>query len=134
MNLKYIEKTKEGYIRVRKSINGKNYNFGSYKSLEEAIGARDYFESKGWENCLDERLKYSTKPKYWTITRTGKYIPQKRVNGEIVYGCTCNSLEEVENEVKLLEKCGWDYDALCESIDDTVDGRIIVRNRIVGEV
>lgn len=129
MNLKYIEKTKEGYIRIRKSINGKVYNFGSYKSLGEAMEMRDYFERKGWDKCLGERLKYSTKPKYWTITRTGKYIPQRRINGEIVYGCACNSLDECLEEVELLNKCGWDLDALCEGIDETVDGEIIHLNK-----
>lgn len=124
MNLKYIDWTKDGFIRLRKSIDGKVYNFGSYKSLGEAMKMRDYFEREGWRECLSERLKYSTKPKYWTYTKTGKYIPQRRINGKIVYGCICNSLDECLAEVELLNECGWDLDALCEGIDETVEGGI----------
>ena len=58
--MKYIHKTKEGRYSLNKRIKGKTYNFGTYLTLEEAKKYRDYFESKGWENSLDERLDYST--------------------------------------------------------------------------
>ncbi len=57
--MKYIRKTRYGRYYLIKKIKGKGYNFGTYPSLEEAKKYRDYFESKGWENSLDERLEYS---------------------------------------------------------------------------
>ena len=35
-------------------------------------------------------------------------------------------------ERDLLEQFDWDYDAICESIDETIEGKIIMRNRVVG--
>lgn len=56
---KYITCTPEGNYRITKKIKGKTVQFGVYKELETAVYYRDYFQNKGWENCLDERTLYT---------------------------------------------------------------------------
>lgn len=56
---KYITQAKNGQYRVAKKINGKSIQFGTYDKLETAIYYRDYFQKKGWENCLSERTLYT---------------------------------------------------------------------------
>lgn len=56
---KYITCTPEGNYRISKKINGKPINFGVYKELETAVYYRDYFQGKGWENCIHERTLYT---------------------------------------------------------------------------
>lgn len=179
--MKYIHKTNSGNYCLIKKIKGKFYNFGSYHSLEEAKNYRDYFESKGWENSLDERLEYSTSkhPNRYIRTRNGRYVIIKSINGNPIFFGTYFSLEKArkvrdyfENrgwninerfhfsdikyvsknhgkyvvrktidgkrvsfgqfkdkesaieEANLLKRCDWDLDALCEGIDETVDGEL----------
>lgn len=179
--MKHIHKTKQGRYSLSKRIKRKSYNFGTYLTLEEARKYRDYFESKGWENSLDERLDYSTTKgsNRHICIRDGSYFIYKRIGGESVFFGTYYSLEKArkvrdyfentgwnlnerlhfsdvyyvsENhgryvirktidgervnfgqfkdkesaieEAKLLKKCDWDLDALCEGIDETVDGEI----------
>lgn len=55
----YLEK---GVYKIFKSIQGKRYTFGKYTTLEKAIRARNYFETKGWKNCISEKDKFSDVP------------------------------------------------------------------------
>ena len=129
--MKHIYKYGNCYS-IRKSINKKVYSFGNYKSLEMAIEMRDYFESKGWENCLKERLDYTEPPKNYVSLKRGVFYPIKTIKGQIVYGMVCHTLEECLEEVQLLNKVDWDLDALCEGIDETIDGEIIFLNKKMG--
>ena len=106
-------KKNRGSWQVSRYVNGKYYSFGNYKTLERAKEMRDYFEAKGWENCLDERLDHTEKAKHYTITHNGNYVPRKMVNGEIVEGALCFSLEQCLEEIKLMEICNWDWEVLC---------------------
>lgn len=56
---KYIIRTPEGNYRIAKKINGETVQFGVYQKLETAIHYRDYFQNKGWSNCLHERTRYT---------------------------------------------------------------------------
>ena len=40
------------YYQVRKQVDGKYLNFGTYTNLTSAIKRRDYLEANGW--CSDE--------------------------------------------------------------------------------
>ena len=179
--MKYIHKTKEGRYSLNKRIKGKTYNFGTYLTLEEAKKYRDYFESKGWENSLDERLDYSTTKgsnryitirdrsyfifkrigektcffgTYYSLEKArnvrdyfenngwnlnerfhfsdvnyvsknhGKYIVRKTIDGKKVSFGQFKDKESAIEEATLLKRCNWDLDALCEGIDETVDGEI----------
>lgn len=173
-----ISVSSSGKFYIRKYVNGKEYNFGSYDSLDEAIDYRDYFESKGWDNCLEERLNYSTSKfiqkigdkyrvekcfgnhksnnrkrySYGTFNTLNeaiahrdkclknnwsedlrpynplKYIQNKKgkywiIKDEVIYGIFDN-VDEAIYERDLLLECEWDWDALCESFDETIDGEI----------
>jgi len=179
--MRCIHKTKGGKYFLIKNIKGKHYNFGTYSSLEEAKKYRNYFESKGWINCLDERLEYSTSkhPNRYICKHNGSYRIFKKVNGKTAFFGTYKSLEKAQEirdyfertgwnlnerllfsdvdyvsyqrgkyvirktidgkrvwfsqwddretaieEANLLKKCNWDWDALCEGIDERVDGEI----------
>lgn len=59
----YITQASNGSYRIAKKINGKPYQFGTYDNLETAIYYRDYFQDKGWSNCLNERTRHTSTPK-----------------------------------------------------------------------
>ena len=181
--MRLIHKTKGGKYFLIKKIKGKHYNFGTYPSLEEAKQYRDYFESKGWINCLDERLKYSTsknpnryiskrKGSYvilkkvnrvtcffgtyktlekarrirdyfertgWNLNERlwfsdtlyvsknkGKYVIRKTIDGKRVWFSQWNDRETAIEEANLLKKCNWDWDGLCEGIDESINGEPIM--------
>ena len=117
---KFIQKTGKSYTIIKR-VNGKQYSFGSYVRLSEALKMRDYFESEGWENCLDERLVHST-PSHIRKTDSGKYqiIKQYGNNNNRSrdsFG-VFNSKKEAEIEVRKLRRYCWDIDALCDGIDE----------------
>ena len=96
----YFDKRKGNYV-ITKRVDGKKYNFGSYKSLKECEKARDYFEEHGWGNCLNERLKFSY-TKHDNIT----WLKSKRV---------------ALNMVESLEKVNWNTQLLSELNNNTKD-------------
>lgn len=55
----HITQASNGHYRIFKRINGTTYQFGTYNKLETAKYYRDYFQGKGWENCLAERNIYT---------------------------------------------------------------------------
>ena len=115
--MKYIhfDKRKGTYVLTKKVMN-KPYNFGSYKSLEDARKARAYFEKNGWGKCLNERLKFSyKKPSYivWLKNRR-VYQIRKTTNGKLTIYGQFKSIEEAEEEVELLKKYDWNIQALCD--------------------
>lgn len=79
-----------------------------------------------------------TPSKKWTVNeetqllqeynngKTIKYIIQKSFTFN--YGIF-NDLDDCIRERDLLIKCGWDWDSICEGIDETVDGESIFLNR-----
>lgn len=114
---KYISFDKrKGTWRVHKKVLGKGYNFGSYKSLEDARKARNYFEKNGWGKCLDERLKFSYKQPSYLVWLKNRRVWQirKKVNGKLTIFGQFKKIEDAEEEVKLLKKYDWDIQALCD--------------------
>lgn len=56
--LLYIYKHSRGSYEISKGMDGKNYYFGVYKCLEDAIIVRDALKSVDWNvDCLDDFLK-----------------------------------------------------------------------------
>lgn len=56
--LLHIYKHSRGFYEISKCIDGKNYYFGIYKCLEDAIIVRDALKSVDWNvDCLDDFLK-----------------------------------------------------------------------------
>lgn len=99
--------------RVAKVINGHEYSFGSYPTLEEAISRREYCIKHNWSLDLipQDPLRYIA-----IIIRGNKIkynIHYKKGDSSANYGLFDNLIEAMK-ERDLLEKCNWDYDLLCE--------------------
>ena len=112
---------------VRK-IKGKVHYFGTYETLEEAIIAKERLIKQNW-------IKEPNPMRYIGKITNGKkmkYYIQRLSKGCAGYFGSFETLEEAQKERDLLEQFDWDYDAICESIDETLDGYIIMRNRVVG--
>ena len=132
MDMRFIRKTGNNW-RIDKVINHKKYYFGTYPTLSDAMIMRDYFEYKGWENCLNERLEHGNTPKYISGNPKRGYELRKIINGECTHFGTFHSFEEAEKEREKAKKCKWDFDLLCE-LDET-DGSpqyLPIRLRNVG--
>ena len=131
--MKYIQFNKRNgtYVLI-KWVRNKSYNFGSYKSLGDAQNARAYFEKNGWSKCLDERLKFSYNPSYIVYMEDKKLFRiGKTINGKFEIFGHFKNRSDAENEVKLLKQCNWDYDAICEGIDERIDGKTIVNGKVM---
>ena len=114
---KYIRTDKRyNTFFISKKVNGKETNFGSYSSLEEAIKWRDYFEKKGWGKCYDERLTHSSRtPKYIVYIKDKKLFRiTKKINGKAEVFGFFKRYEDAEKEVELLKKSDWDWETLCD--------------------
>lgn len=114
---------KLGKYRIIKHINGKDYMFGSFNTLTEAEKRLHEIRLKGWMNVINdnERLLETTVSNIIQIPN-GKFEIVKNIDGVKHTFGVFNTLEEAEDEVKLLRKSNWDYDALCESHDETNNG------------
>lgn len=115
----------DGKFEIRKKIDGKEYYFGRYSTREKAEKIVMIFKIKGWKNMLkkNQRLFY-TPHKNIVPTPNGKFTIKKMINKKSdTYG-TFNTFEEAYEEVLKLRECDWDYDALCESLDETEKGRL----------
>jgi hypothetical protein len=117
MDMRFIRKNGHNW-RIDKCIDGKKYYFGAHSSIEEAINARDYFEKKGWENCLNERLKHGNRPKYISGNPKRGYEVRKIINGECNHFGVFSDLETAKQEVEACKKAEWDYETLC-NLDET---------------
>ena len=116
----YYEKSR--YIIV-KEIKGKKYYFGSFKTYEEAETRLKQIRLEGFENIIQNNTRLiETTTRNIIRLRNGKYEIRKVINGVLETFGVFNTYEEAEAEVKLLRQCGWDYDILCECIDETIDG------------
>lgn len=115
---------KNGKYRIIKNIDGKDYHFGSFNTLDEAEARVKEIRIKGWEQTIhdNERLLKTTVSNIVQLPN-GKYEIVKNINGNKEYFGTFNTLEEAEAEVILLRKSNWDYDILCECSDETIQGK-----------
>lgn len=112
----YIKKLKNGKYIINKKIDGTTYCFGIYKKLDTAIYYRDYFQTKGWSNCIDERLNYSEtyddhdyNMRYiYLIKSTGNYQITKKIDGETVSFGNYDSLDEAMFWRDYFEENNWD--------------------------
>ena len=117
MDMRFIRKTGSNW-RIDKVINHKKYYFGTYPTLSDAMIMRDYFEHKGWENCLNERLEHGNKAEYITGDSERGFELRKIIDGECIHFGLFHSLEEAKKEREKAKKCNWDLELLCE-LDET---------------
>ena len=117
-----------GKFIIARKIKGKVHYFGTYETLEEAIIAKERLIKQNWIKELNP-MRYICKI---TNGKKMKYSIQRLSKGCAGYFGSFETLEEAQKERDLLEQFDWDYDAICESIDETLEGKIIMRNRVVG--
>ena len=113
---------KLGKWRIHKKINGKEYYFGSFDNLEDAEERVKEIRLQGWNNVIkfNKRLLETTTNNIVKLPN-GKYEIVKTINYTRYTFGVFSTYKEAEKEVKLLRQCEWDYEALCESIDETYD-------------
>ena len=128
MDTRFIRRVGNNW-RIDKNINAKKYYFGTYPTIEDAILMRDYFENKGWENCLNERLKHGNHPKYISGNSKRGYEVRKIIDGECNHFGTFHDLERAKQEVELCKKANWDYETLCcldeDEPEQWLDGKMM---------
>ena len=131
--MKYIRKRENGKYEVRKWFKKeqKVITFGRFNTLKEALHYRNYFIKKGWP--LELKGKYGSRPKNYSPTGKGYQIT-KQFNKKQIYFDFIWSEEDAKKEVGAYRKCNWDLEAVCESLDETIDGNIIMLNRFAGRV
>ena len=111
---KYIREVHNSY-QILKQLNGKTYNFGSFKKLEEALRHRDYCIEHDWDmSCKYVRNKKHNLPRYISYARDGRYYIQKKVGDEIRTWYGFKSLDDAVHERDLLMRCNWNEDLLIE--------------------
>ena len=116
---KYITCTPEGNYRIAKKINGKTVQFGVYRELETAVYYRDYFQDKGWENCIYERTLYTDTinkdPNLRFIRKSNnKYRIDKDIDKKKYNFGTYDTLEEAMFFRDYFEENNWPLDERLE--------------------
>ena len=120
---------KLGKYRIIKRIKGKDIHFGSFETLKEAEKRVKEIRKKGWEQTIldNERLLETTVSNIITLSN-GKFEIVKMINGVKQTFGVFDNYEDAQQEVRMLRKCNWDYDAICEGIDETLNGTSFVSN------
>lgn len=124
----YILKSNNHYI-ITKTFNGKPKYFGSYKTLKEAIPARNKLIENNWEG-------YKPKKSTTNIEKTNRgYEILKHHNGNTVYYGTYPTEEEAILARNLLRESNWDRSILGEEdfYDEFInfDGEFFVIEKMV---
>ena len=117
-------KKKKSY-EVGRWINGKYVYFGSGRTLIEALMIKDWCESTGWK---EKYFTSNTGEKYISL-KDGRYYITKWINGKLCYFGGWKTLEQAIDERNLFIKCEWDLDAICEGVDERVNGMSVFNNR-----
>ena len=123
---------KLGKWRIIKKINGKDYYFGSFDNLEDAEKRVKEIRLTGWSNIINTNSRLlETTTKNIVKLPNGKYEIVKTINHTKYTFGIFNTYEEAEKEVKLLRQCEWDYEALCESINETDKGITVFLDKLM---
>ncbi|MBR3213186.1 MAG: hypothetical protein IKF79_01605 [Methanosphaera sp.] len=115
---KYITCSKirgKTWYPVQKRIDGKTCHFGTGRTLIEALMIRDWCVMNNWEKSYP--MPHSTGEKYIRKLQ-GYYCIQKIVNGKFEHFGSFKTLEDAVKERDLLIQCNWDFDALCEGLNE----------------
>lgn len=117
--------------RVAKVINGREYSFGSFPTLQEAITCRD--------NCIENNWNLDLIPvdplRYIEFLIKGdqiKYNIKHKENGSTINYGLFTTIHEAMRERDLLEKYNWDYDIVC-NLDERDAGKTIYLNKEMKE-
>lgn len=103
---KYIKKEKDnGLWIISKTINGKTYNFGEYRTLMQATAKLNEIKKIGFAKYLGSEYDYKRKNYY--KNSNGKYIVFKFINGEKKYYGQYATENEAKKRVNQLRDNEW---------------------------
>ena len=102
------------YFPVYKCVDGRSRFFGQGRTLIEALMIRDWCIANNWEKRYS---KHSTGEKYICIVN-GDYRVAKHIDGVCENFGSFKNLEEAIKERDLCIACNWDWDEICECIDE----------------
>ena len=103
---KYIQKDSDtGLWVISKTINGKKYYFGEYKTLMQAKVKLKEIKKIGFAKYLGSKYNYKSKNYY--KTKNGKYIVFKIINGEKKYYGQYNTETDAKKRVDQLRDNEW---------------------------
>lgn len=103
-----LNKQPNGKWKIRKYYDGKEYYFGAYYSLKDAMLVRDILERINYGfKPLDpmRNISYNKANKRWVLS--------KDRGGERIYCGTFKTLEEAQYERDVMEAADWDFEATC---------------------
>jgi len=105
----YIHKMPTGHYQITRKMNYRTVSFGTYKTLVQALVARDWFESINWNPTF--RLHLS-KSNHIEKLPSGRYEVCRQPMTEtgqtkVSYG-TFDTIEEARHQVLLCKTFGWD--------------------------
>ena len=103
------------YFRVQKRCNGNSRFYGQGRTLIEALMIRDYGIANDWKPFPTYNSK--TQEPYIHVNRKS-YSIVKQINGKLEYFGTFDKLEDAIKERDLLIACDWDWERLCECVDE----------------
>ena len=107
---KYIHTDGTKY-HIQKTINKKQFYFGRYDTLDDAIAARKYFIEHDWNpediSKLNMAKKYNTNKHKFIQKTIGGYQLKKNINGKNVYFGNYSTLDEALTAREYFEKHGW---------------------------
>ena len=113
-SMKYIREVHNSY-QILKQLEGKTYNFGSFKKLEDALWHREYCIKHDWDmSCKYVQNKKHNLPHYISYARDGRYYIQKKVDDEVRTWHGFKSLDDAVHERDVLIRCDWDEERLME--------------------
>lgn len=89
---------KDGKVVIEKSVNGKNVNFGSFDTLEEALNMVKYLDANDWKVDSDVENISRTKYEDYISYSNGKFI----VEGEKCESKTFDNFEDAFEYISYL--------------------------------
>lgn len=111
-----IHRTIRGYDVVKR-IDGVLYNFGTFKTLEDAINERDFLEANNYfldDIEDDEEIVEEKYDEYIFLKKDGKYYLENEIDGENrIFGIFDNPLDAVASRLDCI-KNNWDLVSVTE--------------------
>ena len=115
-----------GYDVYTGTTRSKKY-YAHAKTLIEALMKRDYGIANNWKSLPYNHVSKTKEP--YIHNSNGRFMILKDINKKQEYFGTFDTLEDAIAERDLLIKYDWDYDVICEGIDETVNGKTIFNRR-----
>ena len=109
LNNEFISKI-DGKYKIHRVFDGKDIDFGTFNTLDEAIKYRDELDDDGWPIPLSESEDYSFSEKYIKKLSENKFIVFNEINNKEKTFGPYNSIEMAKIARRNLLSNGWESD------------------------